>query len=159
RDRMRDYYLALAETADPLLRARASRHWFAVLVAEDDNMHAALRWAIERRDARTALRFGAALGWYWYLCGERGDCAALARDALGLDDPAGPPPADRATAEARGVCAVIAANSDGGFEAMELVEAAAAAAAADPRGPALHPLIVYGQSQMIRSRGEGERAL
>jgi hypothetical protein len=37
RDRMCGYYLALAETADPLLRARAPRHWFGVLAAESDN--------------------------------------------------------------------------------------------------------------------------
>jgi tetratricopeptide (TPR) repeat protein len=160
RDRMCGYYLALAETADPRLRARAPRPWFGVLTAESDNMHASLRWAIERRDARTALRFGAALAWYWYLCGQSGDCAALARDALELDHAAGSAPADRATAEARGVCAVIAANADCIYEpARELMETAAAAAAADPGGRALHPLIVYGQTQALRFGGEGERAL
>ena len=75
RDRMCRYYLALAETADPLLRTRVQRPWFGVLAAESGNMQAALRWAIERGDAGTALRFGAALAWYWYVCGERGDCA------------------------------------------------------------------------------------
>ena len=159
RDRMCGYYLALAETAEPLLRTRAPRHWFAVLAAEIDNMHAALRWAIERRDARTALRFGAALAWYWYLCGQRGDCAALARDALALDA-AGPQRADRATAEARGVCAVTAASADCGYEpARGLMDGAAAAAAADHNGRALHPLIVYGLTQAMRFCGEGERAL
>ena len=57
RDRMCSYYLALAETADPLLRTRAQLRWLDVLTAEDGNMHAALRWAIERGDADTALRF------------------------------------------------------------------------------------------------------
>ncbi len=160
RDRMRGYYLALAETADPLLRARAPGPWFGVLAAESDNLHAALRGAIERRDARTALRFGAALAWYWYLCGQRGDCAALARDALALDDAAGPWPADRARAEARGVCAVIAASADYAYEpAGELMETAAAAVAADPGGRPLHPLLVYGLTQAMRFGGEGDRAL
>jgi len=157
RDRMCRYYLTLAETADPLLRARAPRRWFGVLAAESDNMHAALRTAIERRDARTALRFGAALAWYWYLCGQRGDSAALAREALALDA-AGPDLEDRATAEARGLCAVIAASADCTYEpAGELMDAAAAAA--EPGGPALHPLIVYGQTQAMRFSGQGERAL
>ena len=160
RDRMCGYYLALAEKADPLLRARAPRHWFGVLAAESDNMHAALRWAIERRDARTALRFGGALGWYWYRCGQRGDCAALARDALVLDDAARSRPADRATAEARGVCAVIASNWDGSYEpARELMDTAAAAAATERGERELHPLIVYGQTQAMRFDGGGERAL
>jgi predicted ATPase/DNA-binding SARP family transcriptional activator len=160
RDRLGGYYLALAETADPRLRARAPSPWFGVLTAESDNMLAALRWTIERRDARTALRFGAALAWYWYLCGQSGDCAALARDALELDHAAGSARADRATAEARGVCAVIAANADCSYEpARELMEAATAAAAVDPDGRPLHPLIVYGQTQALRFGGQGERAL
>ncbi len=149
----------LAETADPLLRTRAQRPWFGVLAAESGNMHAALRWAIERRDAGTALRFGAALAWYWYVCGQIGDHAALARTALALDA-AGQRRADRATAEARGVCAVIAASADWDLEpARELMDAAAAAAAADPSGSALHPLVVYAQTQTARFGGDGERAL
>ncbi len=153
------YYLALAETADPLLRTRAQRPWFSVLAAESDNMHAAMRWATERGDAGTALRFGAALAWYWYLCGPRGACAALALAALAVDA-AGSPRADRATVEARGICAVIAAGADGAYEpAAELVEAATAAAAADPGGPALHPLIVYAHTQAARFSGDAESAL
>ena len=164
RDRMCRYYLALAETADPLLRTRVQRPWFGVLAAESGNMQAALRWAIERGDAGTALRFGAALAWYWYVCGQRGDCAALARAALALpaarpprSTAAGSPHADRATAEARGVCAVIAASADWDLEpAGELLDAAAAA---DPGGRTLHPLVVYAQSQAARFGGDGERAL
>ena len=162
RDRMCGYYLALAETADPLLRTRAQRSWFSVLAAENDNMHAAMRWATERGDARTALRFGAALAWYWYLCGPRGACAALALAALAVDA-AGSPPADRATVEARGICAVIAAGVDSAYEpggeAAELVAAASVAAAADPSGPALHPLVVYAHTQATRFRGDAEGAL
>ncbi len=96
RHRIRDYYLALAEAADPLLRTSAQRHWFDVLAAENDNMLAALRWAIERRDEDTALRLVAALGWYWLMFGLRGDSASLARAALALG--AGERAADRAKA-------------------------------------------------------------
>jgi predicted ATPase/DNA-binding SARP family transcriptional activator len=156
RDRMSGYYLALAETADPLLRTRAQRPWFGVLAAERDNMHAALRWAIEREDAEVALRFGAALAWYWYVCCQR-DCEVLVQAALAL--PAAPG-ADRATAEARGVCAVIVASADWDLKpAGEAVDAAVAAVAADPGGPPLHPLVVYAQAQAARFDGDGERAL
>ena len=159
RDRMGGYYLTLAETADPLLRTRAQRRWFPVLAADGDNMHAAMRWAIERRDASTALRFGAALAWYWFVCGQRGDCAALARAALALDA-AGSWPGDRARAEARGICAVIAVSADWDLGSDgELVDAAAAAAAADPSGQPLHPLVVYAQTQAARFAGDGGRAL
>ncbi len=159
RNRMCGYFLALAETADPLLRTRVQGPWFGVLTAESGNMNAALRWAIERGDAGTALRFGASLSWYWYVCGQRGDCAALARAALVLDAPVSRHE-DRVTAEARGVCAVIAASADWDLgPTWELVDAAAAAVAADPSGRALHPLVVYAQTQAARFGGDGERAL
>ena len=159
RDRMCRHYLALAETTEPLLRTRVQRPWFGVLAAESGNLHAALRWAIERRDAGTALRFGASLAWYWYVSGLHGDCAALARAVLAVDA-AGSPRADRATAEARGICAVIAASDDWGLEPSgELVGAAAAAAAADPGGRAPHPLVTYALTQAARFGGDGERAL
>jgi predicted ATPase/DNA-binding SARP family transcriptional activator len=159
RDRMCGYYLALAETADPQLRTGGQRPWFGVLAAESRNMQAALRWAAERGDAGTALRLGTALAWYWYLCGQRGDCAALARAALAADA-AGPQRDDHATTEARGVCAVVAASADWDLQpAAELVNAAVAAAAADPSGRLPHPLVVYAQTQAIRFGGDGDGAL
>ena len=159
RDRMCGYYLALAETADPLLRTRAQRPWFGVLAAESGNMQAAMRLAIERRDAGTALRLCASIAWYQYVFGQCGDWTPLARATLALDT-AGPRRTDRVTAEARAVCAVVASSSEWGLEsAKELVAAAAAAAAADPSGRAPHPLIVYAQTQAARFDGDGERAL
>ena len=66
RDALAGYFCELAETADPLLRTADQMRWFHLLSAEQDNMHAALRWAIARRDAGTALRFVRAL---WLLLG------------------------------------------------------------------------------------------
>ena len=65
RDALAGYYCELAETADPLLRTADQMRWFHLLSAEQDNMNAALRWAIARRDAGTGLRFVRALGYYW----------------------------------------------------------------------------------------------
>ncbi|HVT69168.1 MAG TPA: BTAD domain-containing putative transcriptional regulator, partial [Trebonia sp.] len=48
RDAAARYYLDLAETADPLLRTRAQVPWFRLLAAEQDNVNAAVRWAIAR---------------------------------------------------------------------------------------------------------------
>jgi predicted ATPase/DNA-binding SARP family transcriptional activator len=159
RDRMCGYYLTLAETADSLLRTRAQRPWFGVLAAESRNMQAALRWAIERGDADTALRFGASLAWFWYVCGQHGDCEALAQAALTLDA-ARSHREDRATAEGRAACAVIVALADWDLEpAREQVDAAVAAAAADPSGLPPHPLIGFAQAQLARFGGDGERAL
>ncbi|HET9967905.1 MAG TPA: hypothetical protein VFQ68_06680, partial [Streptosporangiaceae bacterium] len=58
------YYLDLAEAADPGLRTARQGQWMRKLVAEQDNMHAALRWMITRRDGDGALRFVRALAWY-----------------------------------------------------------------------------------------------
>ena len=60
------------------------------LSAEQDNIHAALRWAIDRRDVALALRFGQALGWFWLLRGQRRESGAMAREILTVSDPAGP---------------------------------------------------------------------
>src|SRR5580704_4716010 len=57
RDAMAAYCLDFAETADPLLRTAQQRTWHRALTAEQDNINAALRWAVARRDAATALRF------------------------------------------------------------------------------------------------------
>jgi predicted ATPase/DNA-binding SARP family transcriptional activator len=160
RDRMCGYYLTLAETAEPLLRTRAQLHWLGVLAAESDNVHAAFRWAIERRDVGTALRFGAALAWYWYLSGQLGDGAALAKAALALDA-VGQQRTDRATAEARAICAVaVAESANWDLEvAREPLDAAAAAAAADPGGRPLHPVVMIGLVQAARFAGDVDRWL
>ena len=159
RQRMSGYYLALAETAEPLLRTRAQRRWLDVLDAESSNMNAALRWAIERRDPATALRLGAALAWFWFLCGRRADSASLARAALALDA-TGQQRADRAMAEARAICAMTVATAGWDLEpAMRSLDAAVAAAAADPSGRPLHPIVVVAQAQAILLGGDGERAL
>jgi predicted ATPase/DNA-binding SARP family transcriptional activator len=106
RDAFAAHYLNLAETADPRLRAAGQRRWLRELTAEQDNVYAALRWAIARRDADTALRFVRALGWYWTLRGQPGEPEALARDVLELQ------PRERSPrmAEARIVCAMTAAG-------------------------------------------------
>jgi predicted ATPase/DNA-binding SARP family transcriptional activator len=159
RHRMCGYYLALAETAEPLLRTREQRHWLDVLAAESSNMHAALRWAIERRDGGTALRLGAALAWFWYLCGQRAESASLARAALALDA-SGQERADRATAEARAICAMTVATAGWDLEpARQALDAAVAAAAADPSGRPPHPIVVVSQAQAVALGGDGERAL
>jgi predicted ATPase/DNA-binding SARP family transcriptional activator len=87
-----EYFLALAEEAEPRLRGRDQLHWLGRLRAEHDNLHAALRWAIGAGDgpeadanaASMAVRLCAALGWYWWLRGHRaeGEEAAVATLAM-----------------------------------------------------------------------------
>ncbi|MGH3287525.1 MAG: AfsR/SARP family transcriptional regulator [Streptosporangiaceae bacterium] len=126
-DRIRDafaaHYLNLAETADPWLRGPEQSRWLRELAAEQDNLYAALRWAISRRDADTALRFIRALGWYWVLRGQPGEPETLARAVLGLE------PRERSPriAEARMVCAMTAAGPSWEVHTVQSALAAAVA--------------------------------
>ncbi|MFE9691398.1 BTAD domain-containing putative transcriptional regulator [Micromonospora sp. NPDC005806] len=77
-------YLALAETAEPWLRTGAQLDWLRRLAADHDNLHAGLRHAIAAADAPVAVRYAAALGWYWWLSGQRAEGAELAGQVLAL---------------------------------------------------------------------------
>jgi predicted ATPase/DNA-binding SARP family transcriptional activator len=76
-----EYFLALAETADPHLRRAEQLGWLARLTAEHDNLQAALHWAAGA-DHALALRLIGALSGYWFLRGVRGDVAIVAADLL-----------------------------------------------------------------------------
>ncbi|HUN31025.1 MAG TPA: BTAD domain-containing putative transcriptional regulator [Trebonia sp.] len=100
------YYLDLAQTADPMLRTRQQVRWFRTLLAEQDNLHAALRWVISRRDAETSLLLVRALSYFWVQLGH-GDGDVLAKDTLALDLPQAE---ILPMAEAKVVCTLIAAG-------------------------------------------------
>ncbi|MFB4308768.1 BTAD domain-containing putative transcriptional regulator [Actinomadura sp. GTD37] len=121
-----EYFVRLAEEAEPHLCRAGQLPWLRRLTAELDNTSAALRWAISAGDAPLGVRFCAALGWYWFLTGRLGDGAdglaeilalpgvpddqttarALALGAMTMMD--NRPDADRAAAwlaRAEGICA------------------------------------------------------
>jgi predicted ATPase/class 3 adenylate cyclase/Tfp pilus assembly protein PilF len=64
-----EYFLTLAEEANPELKGPNQLKWLERLEAEHDNMRAALSWALEQAEAQLALRLGGALWWFWYLHG------------------------------------------------------------------------------------------
>jgi predicted ATPase/DNA-binding SARP family transcriptional activator len=150
------YYLNLAETADPQLRAAGQRRWLRELTAEQDNLHAALRWTIASRDADTALRFVRALGWYWMLRGQPGEPEALARDVLELQ------PRERSPllAEARIVCALTAAGPSWDIATVLPALAAAVADLADlAHGePPANPIAAMGEPMLAIYDREPGRA-
>ena len=62
-----DYFLRLAEEAEPQLRGPRQSHWLDRLEAERDNLRAALEWSLSPSgDPVLALRLSGALCWYWY---------------------------------------------------------------------------------------------
>jgi len=159
-DRIRNaftaHYLVLAETVDPKLRTAGQGRWLRELAAEQDNLYAALRWAIARREADTALRFVRALGWYWQLRGQPGEPESLALDVLRLE------PRERSPriAEARIVCALVAAGPAWDIQAVQPALAAGVAdfAALAPGQTPSNPVAAAGAPMLALAERDPERA-
>jgi predicted ATPase/DNA-binding SARP family transcriptional activator len=86
-----EHFLALAERAEPELRARDQLIWLTRLQAEYDNFAAALRHAVAAGDAVSALRFVAALAWFWISRDYEAEAAEWALQALRLAGETPPP--------------------------------------------------------------------
>jgi predicted ATPase/class 3 adenylate cyclase len=79
------YFLALAEEAEPELKGPDQLEWFERLEAEHDNLRAVLSWSLESGDTELGLQLAGALGEFWYARGhyregKRWLEAALAKD-------------------------------------------------------------------------------
>jgi predicted ATPase/DNA-binding SARP family transcriptional activator/DNA-binding CsgD family transcriptional regulator len=68
-----EYFIALAEEAEPRLWGSGDKAWFYRLEAEHDNMRAALFWTVEHEEAELALRLSGALRWFWRARGYHGE--------------------------------------------------------------------------------------
>jgi predicted ATPase/DNA-binding CsgD family transcriptional regulator len=66
RMRHTEYYLALAEEAEPELSGDREGEWLERLEAEHDNFRAALGFSLEGGDAAPGLRLAGVLGGFWY---------------------------------------------------------------------------------------------
>ena len=84
------YLLALASEAEPRLRAADQLIWLRRLTEEHDNLHYAIRAAIDAGDRATAAAFVARLGWYWWLRGHRAEGSALASKVTAIPGTAEP---------------------------------------------------------------------
>jgi len=82
------YYLDLAEEARPRIQGPDQVRWLGRLERDVDNLHAALRWAIEHEDAELGMRFTSSLVHFWYWRGYFTEGRALQNAVLAL--PAGP---------------------------------------------------------------------
>jgi predicted ATPase/class 3 adenylate cyclase len=77
-----DYFLQLAEEAEPALNGPLLAMWLDRLEREHDNLRAALHWAIEGGRAEMALRLGSALERFWVVRGHRNEGLAFLERAL-----------------------------------------------------------------------------
>jgi predicted ATPase/DNA-binding SARP family transcriptional activator len=162
-----DHFLRLAETADPLLRTGQQPHWMRRLRAELDNVNAAVRWAIDRREVGMALRFALSLGWFWLLRGQRRESAALAREILAISEQlaaggdlltaAGD---DLLVVQARAICAVTAVNASWDMaEARRPLLAAEALLRSSQADEPVHPLVIVGVAIfMLYEKRDPQRA-
>ena len=67
RDRHLEYFLNLAEAAEPCLIRPEQLEWLAKLDADYKNIRFALEWALGNETTETSLRLCAALGWFWWV--------------------------------------------------------------------------------------------
>ena len=104
------YFLELAERAEPHLRRPEQLEWIHRLTTERENLHGALRWAIDADKAELAMRLVGALGWYWFLQSARAEAVEWATQALALPGPV--PVAVRAQAHAATAISVLSAGHD-----------------------------------------------
>lgn len=78
------HYLALAETAAPLLRGHEQRAWLDRLDAEAGNLRAALDTCLRTGAADDALRLVIAQSWHWFLRGRLGEALRSFDTALAV---------------------------------------------------------------------------
>ena len=95
-----DYFLLLAEEAEPALKGPLLVEWLERLEQEHDNLRAALHWAVEGGRAEMALRIGVALERFWVVRGHRNEATGIPGASTGgrhrnCDRPAGKGPACR----------------------------------------------------------------
>lgn len=109
--RQADHVLALAETAGPELRAADLRSWQHRLRREQENLRAALRWAIEGDHAEVGLRTAGAIWDYWHYWAELREGARWLEALLALPA-AGPATLLRAKA-LRGLAGLLYWQGDG----------------------------------------------
>ncbi|MBW3587955.1 MAG: tetratricopeptide repeat protein [Actinobacteria bacterium] len=74
RARHRDWFLELAERAEPELTEGGRQvTWMALLEEEHDNLRAALEWCADDEDPGPMARLSSALHWFWYVRGYAGE--------------------------------------------------------------------------------------
>jgi predicted ATPase/class 3 adenylate cyclase len=84
RRRHAQWFLQLAEAAEPNFRGPELDRWLQALQIEHDNLRAALRWAIESDEADIGLRMAASLWRFWHLGGYLSEGRLWVDAVLGL---------------------------------------------------------------------------
>ncbi len=91
RDAHAAHFLRLAAAARRRMEGPARPAALDLVEREQDNLRAALTWAVERGDAETALRLAAELARFWVVLGRVGELRGWLGRALAMDGPSSPP--------------------------------------------------------------------
>jgi predicted ATPase/DNA-binding CsgD family transcriptional regulator len=113
-----EYFLALAEEAEPELIGPHEAEWFERLEEEIDNLRAALSWALEHGEAELGLRLAGALGSFWFWEGHSGEGRGWIEGALTQDGPT----SALARAKALGAASLLASQLSDHARAKEAAE-------------------------------------
>jgi predicted ATPase/DNA-binding XRE family transcriptional regulator len=98
RSRHADWAVALAAEGAEGVENEAQVEWLDRLDAEQDNMRAALRWALDRQHSDIAAQLLGSLQWYWLRRGRHREARNWSDEVLALMVQHPPAPALRATA-------------------------------------------------------------
>ncbi|MCC2672482.1 MAG: Protein kinase, partial [Armatimonadetes bacterium] len=90
RGRHLDWYLSLAELAEPELRGPEQARWLDTLEAERENLRAALEWSLGGGSAEAGLRLAVALCRFWEVRGYLAEGRRWLEGALQQASEAGP---------------------------------------------------------------------
>ncbi|MEV6494505.1 BTAD domain-containing putative transcriptional regulator, partial [Actinoplanes sp. NPDC051633] len=86
RERIAEWLIDLAGAQEHRLRTGEQLDALRLLAAEHDNLHAAVRAAVDAGDVHSASALAARLGWYWWLSGHRAEGLTLAREVIDMPD-------------------------------------------------------------------------
>jgi non-specific serine/threonine protein kinase len=84
RERHAEYYLSLAEEAEPELRGARQGEWLGRLEKDYDNIRAALSWTLERGRSESALRLCGTMGEFWHMLGRQSEGSRWSEAALAI---------------------------------------------------------------------------
>ncbi|MEV5749995.1 BTAD domain-containing putative transcriptional regulator [Actinoallomurus sp. NPDC052308] len=145
--------LDLTRSADPHLRRPEQLEWLIVLAAEHGDLLAAVRWAVEVREAETALDLIAAATHYLWI---RGASASIVPQAATLLEVIGEePPAGRGEEYALAVLAAASGAAGRWVWRRHRAPAEKALTAAwSGDEPGRHPVVLL--MWMMRNAGEGD---
>ncbi len=84
RARHLDYYLSLAQSAEPDLRGTGQVKWLDRFDREADNFRAAMDWALKNDQVEKALNLIGSLWWFWYVRDHISETVERMKAALAL---------------------------------------------------------------------------